>query len=218
MKKMKAKYLLLVILAIFLSLTLTACRDSSDEEPTPTPLEAPEETYEPETEMPEETPEENEPNEEPDADEPEADEVDEPANPDFDNQAAVDAYVAAMNEFIVAFEDLTDFLFYLIEMLDYIETDEDLYEWIEAFELIKLAVAISAEELTESALLAPEEYMDSHILIAAAVQLIYESMVQLDHGLDAALVGDYDTFWLGIEGFLVNFIAADMLWDEAVGS
>jgi len=210
MKGRKTKYLLIAILAIVLTLALTACNSSNDTEPEPTPIATPEPTPEPEIQEPEETPDEENVEEESEV-------YEAPETEGLDSQAAINEYVAAMNEFIVAFEDLTEFLFYLIEMLDYIETDEDLFDWIEAFEIIKNAVAISIDELTESALLAPEEYMDSHILIAAAVYLIYESMVELDNGLAAAVVGDYDSFWLGIEGFLINFLAADMLWEEAVG-
>jgi len=191
----------MIIVAIAIVFALTACNNSAETEPTPepTPTVAPESTPEPE---PEETPE--------------PDEIS-----DYyvsDDYVDVEAYVAAMNEFIWAFEELTVVLFDLIDLLDYIEEDEDLLEWIEAFETIKHAVALSADELTSTAAFAPEEYMDSHILIAAAVSLIFDSMVDLDHGLAAAIMGDYDTFWAGIEGFVINILAADMLWAEAVGS
>lgn len=198
----------MTILVFMMVLALAAC----DNTPEPASVIVPEVVQEPE--------EASEPDEAPETDEViEADKILEPEESEADDtnaQADVEAYIAAMNVFISAFEELTAVLLDLTEALDYIETDDDLLEWINAFELIKYAVAVSADELTDAAHLAPEEYMESHILIAVAVTLIYDSMVELDHGLVAAIEGNYDAFWAGIEGFLINILAADMLWSEAV--
>jgi len=46
-------------------------------------------------------------------------------------------YLVAMDEFIEAFEVLIDFTFELIDMLELLETDDELMDWIEAFEIIR---------------------------------------------------------------------------------
>ena len=201
MKTIKVKYLLITALVLIMVLALSACDNTP--EPESTAVTAPAITLAQEPE-PDETPEAEEISES------------EAIEEDSNNQADVEAYIASMNVFIAAFEELTGVLFDLTEALDHIETDDDLLEWINVFEIIKYAVSVSADELTQTAHLAPEEYMESHILIAAAVLLIYDSMVELDHALVAAVSGDYDAFWAGIEGFLVNILAADMLWSEAI--
>jgi len=197
MKAQKMKYLLMMVVALIMVLALAACNNSSEPEPTPepTPVATPEPTPEPEEE------------------EPEAEEVEEVFAED---EPDAEAYLAAMLVFIDAFEELTVVLFELIEVLDYVETDEELLEWIDAFELIMHAMAVSEEELTSAALLAPEEYLESHILLTAAVSLMHDSMVEFDNALLAAVHGDYDAFWEGIEGFVINMVAADLLWNEAI--
>jgi predicted small lipoprotein YifL len=133
-------------------------------------------------------------------------------------EADVYAYVLAMNEFIWAFEELTEFLFYLVELLDYIETDEELLDWIYAFEAIKGATEEAMIGLTETAELAPAEYQEAHIKIAAAVTLVYEAMIDLDYALLDAIMGYYDDFYAGIENFVIHILAADYLWEQAVGA
>jgi len=209
MKAKKMKLLLMTVLVSIMLVALGACGNDSEPEPTPepTPIATPEPTPTPEPE----------PEEEPEVED-EDEEYEVPEEPDdiADLDGDLEAYLAAMGEFIVAFEDLMDVLFDLVELLDYIETDEDFVDWVDAFEIIKHAVAVSEAELTASALLAPMEYMESHIMIAAAVSLVYDSMVELDHALLAALMGDDDALWAGVEGFVINILAADMLWEEAI--
>ncbi|MCL2202103.1 MAG: hypothetical protein FWB75_09070, partial [Oscillospiraceae bacterium] len=158
---------------------------------------------------------------EPEADEPEEPVVDEelPEDPVYIGMIMTDEaiYLAAMNEFIWAFEDLTEFLYFLLTELEYVETDDEFVEWIEAFYIIMDAVGESAEDMTATALLAPPEFVESHIQIAAAVSLVYDSMHALDEALAAAILGDYDALLVGLEGFAINLAAAEMLWEQAVG-
>ena len=197
------------IVAVVMIFALTACNNNTEDAIAPVQTEEPAEIEAPPEPTPEPTPEPVEEQEE-EPTEPE------PETPDAGAVMDTAEYVAAMNEFIEAFEDLTDFLFELIELLDYLETEEDLLEWIYAFEIIKEAVGESVTELTETAPYAPDEYMDSHILIATAVYLVYESMLDLDFALAAAIIGDYDAFYDGIEDFIINFVAAALVWADAV--
>ena len=128
----------------------------------------------------------------------------------------VNDYLLAMDEFIDAFEDLADFVFELIDMLATLETDEELLEWIEAFDIIMEAVAVSIIELDSASPYVPDEYLESHLLIVASAALFLESMLEFDIALAAAILGDYDLLWDGLEGFAMNLILALSLWDEAL--
>jgi len=206
----KAKGLLMTILAVVMVFALAACGSRNNQEPSAPVVEtasvaAPVAAVGTTDTAPEATTE-TEANSDDEADEAEAtqDEVD------------VYEYVAAMNEFIWAFEDLVEYLFYLIEITEDIETDGDLVDWITEFEIIKEATGIALEDLIEAVDLAPEEYLEAHIAITTAVLLIYEAMVELENALIAAILGEGD-FWDGIESFVVNILAADYLWSQAVG-
>jgi hypothetical protein len=195
----KTKYIFMTILAIVIVFTMSACNNTPEPEPSPTlpPTEAPTPPPPPPTDPPV-----TEPETEP--------EPDDPIDPD------VAAYVAHMVFFIEAFEELMIVLDELIEILDYLETDEDFLDWIYYFEMIQEAVAISEEALIEDAPFAPADYFGAHILLTAAVSLVYDSMVAMDHALAAAILGDYDTFWIEVLEFAESFVAAEMLWDESV--
>jgi len=193
------KYLLTTFLALVLVLALAACGNNEPEpEPTPepTPIATPEPTPEPEPE--------------PEPDVEEDDDIEETG--DLDPAA----YVAAMEEFIVAFEGLMEALGMLVGELSFIETDEEMLDWVDAFELVMHAVFVSEEELMALTPYAPEDYLDAHILITAAVSLISDSLEDLDDALVAGIMGDDAAMNAGVDSFLINLLAADILWNEAI--
>ena len=132
-------------------------------------------------------------------------------------QTDADTYLEAMGEFVVAFEELIEFLIYLFDILEDIETDEDFLEWIEAFAIIQDTIGEIADELSEITFYVPDEYRESHILIVSAMAFIYDSMTDLDYALGSAILGDYDAMWDNIEDFIVNIVTAGALWEAAIG-
>jgi hypothetical protein len=198
------RYVFIMALLVIMIIAFTACGGNNNNTPTPTPNPTVAPTQAPDPTPPPATPTPTTPEQvaQPQQDELTADEVAD--------------YLAAMDEFIDAFEDLKDFVFELIDLLEELETDEELLVWIEAFEIVKNAVAESVVELDSASPYVPEEYLEGHLLIIASVSIFLDSMLELDVALAAAVAGDYDALWVGLEGFAVNLAVAFALWDEAL--
>ena len=130
--------------------------------------------------------------------------------------AAVDEYIEDMMFIIDLFEDEMDVLLFLVEILEHIETDEEFLEWYEEFLGIMNLLHIVALDMVDYLDEVPVEFLEAHILAAAAVELVVESMLALDFALADAIMGDYDAMLVGVETFIVNLFTADMFWEEAM--
>jgi hypothetical protein len=202
--KMKvSKYLLMTAVAVAMAFAFAACGGNSTPA-TPATPPAPIQTAAPPTPAP--TP---------------APEVPVPVNPDLGEGGGdvmdVAEYLAAMTDIIVGFEELVDYVFFLLELMHSIESEDDLLAWAEEFFDAKDIIDFLADALDESAFYAPDEFLHDHLMITAAVTLVYESLVELDFALEAAFLGNYDALMAGVENFMVNMAVAGLLWIETVG-
>jgi len=190
MKTFKTKSLITFILAAVMLFALAACGNNDNDNNT-TPATTPAETTVAAPDVPEET-------------------------TVATTNADASAYLAAMDEFVVAFEDLMDILADMIEELEYLVTDEEVMDWIYDFELMHNEIGAVADILASITEFVPDEYFDSHVLVTLAVAAVYEAMWALDASLAAGILGDEEAMWAGIEAFIFNLLAADELWMEAV--
>jgi hypothetical protein len=186
---------IIATLAIF---ALTACGGSDDPAPSPSPTPALETPTPPATPATPTRP-------------PETPAVPEAPSDDADYY---EYYFAVMHYTVLLFEDIMEELVELIDILEWIETDEEFLEWLEFLGLFGQVIDATVDELIEFSAYAPAEFLDAHDALTLAVEMVYESLHDLDFALAAGILGDYDAMWDGIEDFIVNLVTAGLVWDE----
>jgi len=191
---MKAQKILIVVLAaIMLCTALVSCGGGSSQEPAEPAPQAPQAP-------------------------PSNSEQDPPTvNNGGDTDDGLELYLDAMNDFITGTDSLMEGLDELMELADYISSEEELEVWCYLFIETKNAVGFAADQLAELAPLAPEDYVESHLLVTFALAAIYDAMTGFEFAVDAAVSGDEDSFFEGLGMFVGNLIAAAEMWAEAVG-
>jgi len=202
------RYVFLTGLLAVMIIAFTACGGNNNQ-PTPTPNP----TAPPATQAPA-TPEPPTPTPVPIPSEPES--VVQPDVIDEMDVMTSAEYLEEINLFIDVFEELIEDMFEFIELLEEIETDEQMMIWIDAFEIVKESIYLAAEALESATPYVPDEHLESHLLIIAAMGVYLDALLELDVALGAAILGDEDAFWAGLENFAINLAVAFAVWDEAL--
>ena len=129
-----------------------------------------------------------------------------------------EVYEETMYEFSILFEEMMELLMILVDELDYIETDEEFFDWIDAFEIIQEAVAQLVVELSEIEPYVPLIFAEHYASVSIAVVMVHEAITGLDESLAAYILGDEEAFWEGLMAFAINYAFASEIWYEVFGT
>jgi hypothetical protein len=125
-------------------------------------------------------------------------------------------YQAVMGEFVEAFEDLMDTVYDLVDIVWYIETDEEFEDWAYYFIFLMGTIEYIVDELDFMLDFVPDAYYDAHFDIVIAAEAILVAMEEFEWAIDSLFAGDYDGFLGGVAGFEIAMAIAEELWAGAV--
>ena len=121
-----------------------------------------------------------------------------------------------MGEFVDAFEYLMDTVYDLVDIVWYLETEEDFEDWAFYFIFLMDTIEYIVIELDFMLDFVPDVYFDAHYDIVIAAELVLIAMEEFEWGIDSLFIGDFDGFLDGVVGFEVAMAFAEEMWFGAV--
>ena len=125
-------------------------------------------------------------------------------------------YLEELGGFIVSFEGLMDTFGELMELFEHLENEDEITEWVEAFNTLYEAVSETVNIMTDNISNAPEQYLEAHITLVLAMGYVYNVFTSFEYAVTAYADGDEDAFIGELLNYIIYIDEAAKIWENAL--